>query len=229
MKQKIEINKTIEEIEKLGEITSSNELMKRSLKKFCSINNLKNNKKLYCILAIISFVMTILLCFQNDKMNHVITIVSYMNDLFLGLLGIVFAGYALFQASLSDRLLKLMVIKSKKKHSGDTSFKYTELNESFFSLMCVYIAVIFLNVLNFMVLNNGERLITWLYIHCQLILYVYFFFYSLCILSALLELKFFVFNLYSLINTSVANEILYSVKTELSKPNGNNNEKEDHK
>ena len=219
MNREQEIEEKLKEVENLIKVTSSDELMKRSFEDFFSYDNLKRNWKAYILFSIISLVVTILFFYQKEKMEHILALVSYTNDIFLGLLGIVFAGYALVQASLSDRLIKSMFVKSKDKttDSNGVSLKYTKLNESFFKLMLLYVMAIALNAVTFLVLNNGGIFITWLYVNSygRVTLYILLCLYIFFFISVLWELKFFIFNLYSLINASVANEILFSIDKEI--------------
>lgn len=217
MNRNQEIEEKLQEVQNLVKVTSSDQLMKQSFKRFFSYDNLKRNWRPYLFFSIISLVATILFFYQKEKMEHISALVSYANDILLGLLGIVFAGYALFQASLSDRLIKSMFVRSKNEmaDSNKVSLKYTKLNESFFELMLLYVIAITLNIVIFLVLNNGDIFISWLYVHIHLLLYLFLFLYILFFISVLWELKFFIFNLYSLINASVANEILHSIKEEI--------------
>ena len=88
MNREQEIEEKLKEVENLIKVTSSDELMKRSFEDFFSYDNLKRNWKAYILFSIISLVVTILFFYQKEKMEHILALVSYTNDIFLGLLGI---------------------------------------------------------------------------------------------------------------------------------------------
>ncbi|EGP4897262.1 hypothetical protein FGV16_002004, partial [Enterococcus faecium] len=157
-----EVNKKINYIEDLNKIESSNMLIEKSLKEFFSLNNFRNNYITYIVFIIISIALVALFRFQDNKLDMLINIVTYINDVIMVLLGVVFAGYTLFQTSLGSKLLKTMIFtpaKTKSKSQKNISSRYVVLNESFFELMALYIFGFVINFVVFLFLNTGNTVI----------------------------------------------------------------------
>lgn len=215
-----EVNKKINYIEDLNKIKSSNMLIEKSLKKFFSLNNFRNNYITYIVFIIISIALVALFRFQDNKLDMLINIVTYINDVIMVLLGVVFAGYTLFQTSLGSKLLKTMIFtpaKTKSKSQKNISSRYVVLNESFFELMALYIFGFVINFVVFLFLNTGNTVISKLYNNYSLCMQAIFFVYISFYLSIFWEIKFFIFNIYSLINTSVAFEGIKMFEEEIEK------------
>ena len=132
MNREQEIEEKLKEVENLIKVTSSDELMKRSFEDF-SYDNLKRNWKAHILFSIISLVVTILFFIKRKDGAHIGTGILYKRY-FSWITRYCFCWICSFQASLSDRLIKSMFVKSKDKttDSNGVSLKYTKLNESFF-------------------------------------------------------------------------------------------------
>lgn len=226
--EKEEIEGKIKYIEDLKKIQSSNMLMKKSLKGFFSPKNFWSNRYIYIFFLTISIVLAAIFKFQDNKLEMLINIVTYINDIIMVLLGVVFAGYTLFQTSLGSKLLKTMIFtpaKVESKNQKNISSRYVVLNENFFELMGLYILGFVINLVVFLFLNTGNTIISKLYYNytffTQFLFFVYIFFY----LSIFWEIKFFIFNIYSLINTSVAFEGIEMIQEEIENSEQENSKK----
>ncbi|MFS1032940.1 hypothetical protein ACFC9G_13405 [Enterococcus casseliflavus] len=211
---KEELEKKLDYIEDLNKIKSSNLLFGTSIKKFVSLKNFSNSPCIYIIFIVISITLAIFVKFQVNKLDLIINIVTYINDIILVLLGIVFAGYTLFQTSLSSKLLKKMIFNPTNSGERSTS-RYVVLNESFFQLMALYIIGFLVNFVIFLILSTGSSFISILYDNFTCFFHVVFFVYIFFFFSVFWEIKFFIFNIYSLINTSIAQEGIDLISKEM--------------
>lgn len=197
---------TIEElrdrVRKLLDIPPSSSLLKRSIK---IILPNKNNIVSFIVLIFISIGISILIGMSNDTVVLFRKAVELFNTIILVLIGVVFTGYAIFQALIQrDLLIRLLSADSKNKTKGEIGVKslLQENNEYFAIIMMLYITNILFNVVLIMVFNtvpdNFVATQNWgLNNIIAIFLLLIYVFYSL---KSIWEMKCFVYNVFQLFN-----------------------------
>ena len=146
----------IKRIEQMSSSKSSTDLFKRSFEAFrWKRNRVKRNIVLILICIIPSYSMGV----SEETKNLFCDSLGDILGIFLAILGIVFTGYALFQAIINDELLiKLLEIKSDE---NDNQSKLQETNESFAMLMMQNLMIIVLSLVLKMTISglNDEFLL----------------------------------------------------------------------
>lgn len=193
--------KTIQRTDTLLKPTSSKTVLKMAIKSLFPKN--KGEKlKLMCII-ILSSSPALLIGFSENTVSLSIVMVETIQNVYLALFGIVFTGYALFQALLTEPLLIcLMESGVETEEDSEEKSKLQETNEFFIILMmlmgiCI-IASMFLQIIiscipdNFNICKN-------LYI-CNSIATLLILLYFSYALLVIVEIKSFIFNMYQLFN-----------------------------
>lgn len=205
MTTKIDIN--IENVEKLGEKRTSNQVLIHAIKE---LNPRKLGLKRTLFLLIISLFPSLIIAISE---NTIILFVEYselINTVILTLFGIVFTGYVFFQALVNDDLLIRMI-----NSSGNTGkSKFQENNEYFLDVMILYILGIVINVfliiffkvlpIDFCLFNKHQINNTFAFI----LIYLYMMF----TLNMIWEIKCLVFNVYQIFNGHACSKIVSKLK-----------------
>lgn len=139
----------------------------------------------------------------NDTIAKFQSFVEYSNEIIKDLFGVIFTGYALFQALIGVNALKQMLINKIGKHS---SFK--AYNLYFFILSILYLYIILLNYIIIIILKN----INFAYFNminnlCKnAVAFILIFIYTGINIFVISEIKSFLVNMYHCFNMSVFSE-----------------------
>lgn len=202
---KAEIN--IDAILRFLKPESSNQLIKRSLRVF-EISK-KNRKKIVCLYIISVFIATFV-GFSPNTASIVCDTAQTMIDIMLGMFGIVFTGYALFQALMNKQLLIRMLSSDEKNGKDKSKSKLQETNESFVEYMMLnlisIIVSLFLKIIASSIPNKAvifSKMST-NNIVATLLISLYFYF----ILIIMWEAKSFIFNVFQVFNMHAGTRVL---------------------
>lgn len=138
MEQKIRIDM----VEKLLQHTSSDELVKKTRK--ILIPEKKENKK-YIGTIIACSILSTCIATSKDTVDIFVDTVQCVNDIILALFGIVFTGYALFQALIGKEMLRRM-INSTVGNADEEKSKLQEANELFAEVMTLDFMCVIVNI-----------------------------------------------------------------------------------
>lgn len=204
-------NKIVQNANKLIENKSSKRMIYESLKLLVF-----NKKSILRKILFIFFemVISIIIAKNLETVRLVKEIVSYIGQIQLGLIGIVFTGYALFQALIGDKLM-LYLLSSEK----DEKSKLEESNESFIYLIIIQIIALLLDLLMYIIMlvvpdnwyftNNDELNV------CVAAVFIAFMLYLN--VEAIWELKSFIFNVYQLFNAHAVSRVVDIIEREKMK------------
>lgn len=201
----------IDQLEKLNSIKSSSMLMKKSLLDLLPTEG-KDKKKQWLkffLLTIFSIVVVFNISNSKDKVSVIKSIVSIINDIDLVLLGIVFTGFSLFQAIVNKSVLKtLLNFDSSSKKGSNSKDSFVQLNQSYYFLMSNYVVNIFINVPLLLLLNSIPKIdMKLFFFHCECFVKILLFCYLLLSSLVIYELKYFLFNLFSVFTLKTTMEI----------------------
>lgn len=191
-----------EVISNLYKKTSSTKLLFEALK---LISPLKVGVGRFLVFILISLVLSFLIAWSVETIQLFINAVQVLNTATIGLFGIVFMGYAFFQALINDDLL--MRLLSIKKQGDDKESKLQESNEYFAKVMILDILAIFINILIIIIFSSIEKnlfFILWGNVSNNIITTLVISLYLYFSLNVVWEMKCFVFNLFQLFNAHAA-------------------------
>lgn len=203
----------IDNVIKLFDTTSSNKIMWRAIK---SLKVTKDNVIRYIILMLICVFPTVIISKGINTKDLFVDAIDCILAVALGLFGIVFTGYAFFQALINKELLKQLLNNTTQKEEGEELSKLQETNNNFVDLMMLMLLValsaIFLRI-TCSGLDNSfclfEKRATNNWVAGSLIL-VYFSFVTL----VFWEVKSFIFNVFQLFNAHAGARAMEIVKEE---------------
>lgn len=203
----------IDIVEKMFRTSSSNKLLARSMKQLIPK---KNERFKYVLALVVSILLAYMIAISEDTIPIFRDCVQILTDVAIALFGIVFTGYALFQALIGKemliRMLQSTVIKDKEEKS-----KLQETNEIFAEIMmlefvCIIIGVILLLLLNClpekyivfrnMILNNS-------FAGIGIYIYLYLSFITL------VEMKSFIFNIVELFNFHAGTRVMEMLQADV--------------
>lgn len=200
----------IKRIEQMSSSKSSTDLFKRSFEAFrWKRDRVKRNIVLVLICIIPSYSMGV----SEETKNLFCDSLGDILGVFLAILGIVFTGYALFQAIINDELLiKLLEIKSRE---SDNQSKLQETNESFAMLMMQNLMIIILSLVLKMTIRgvNDEFLVLESIVFSNILAIILMVIFYFVVAVVLCELKSFIFNIYQLFNLSSVTRILELIQS----------------
>lgn len=193
-------NNLIEALESILEEENSKIVTKNAFK---CIEVSRFNVIVSIIMVVMLFPAILGVSFSNHTISSIINIIEVFKDLTITLFGIVFSGYALFQAFCSKELItKMLIYKAKNKNL------FQEYNLSFFLLSKLYLAMIIINIVLLMILDNipqnyelpffssyTNNVLTTIF----LTLYTFFSIYSI------LEIRSLIYNIYQAFNINSLN------------------------
>ena len=202
----------VDNIEKLNYAKDSETVFKRALS---DLKLKKDYWKTYLVMMVICVIPAIGIGMSEATVSLSHAIASDLMSVFLSLFGIVFTGYAFFQALINDQMLLLMINTNAKIHNKEGS-KLQETNERFVELMMQYMMGIIVSLIVKTILSFVPEcfvIFPWWWLNNVLAggaLFVYFF------LSALLLWRMisFLFNVFQLFNLHAATRALEMVKKE---------------
>lgn len=211
--KKVDVDKLL----KLFKNNSSRDAIKNAL---LDIMPKKNDKKLFQVIFLIMCIaISSMISFRDDTVTVLYGIVSDINAVVLTIFGIVFTGYTLFQALISNELLMRMIEETEECSENEKcndKTKFQESNDYFMNVMMVDIIAIVSNIVLMIILKAipeyyclfNENLYN--EILCIVLLFSYFAFQF----RVLIEVKSFIFNIYQLFNIAACEKILKILKDE---------------
>ena len=193
-------------LERMFTASSSNKFLLSALKSLIP----KRNKMIRYVLAIFfSIIPSYLMAISQDTILMFRNCVQIMNDVVLAMFGIVFTGYALFQALIGREMLIRMLQNTVTKNGKEES-KLQESNELFAETMMMEFFAIVISVALLVVLNSlpenyslfQNMAINNIIAGCGMGLYFYILF------IAFIETKSFIYNIVQLFNFHAGTRVL---------------------
>ncbi|ENZ33273.1 hypothetical protein HMPREF1084_01741 [Clostridium butyricum 60E.3] len=172
---------------------------------FCTIKPSKR-RNLIIILIITILLYPIGLCIKsNNTLILLKEFVELTNEIIMAMFGILFTGYALFQALINRNTLKILFLSRSKNENA----LFLEYNLYFFIMCILYITSILINYIILFVLTliepgtfnfNDEckTIISWIFI----LIYLY------CNIFTITEIKSFIVNLFRCFNISAVSTMI---------------------
>lgn len=196
----------VEAILKLFKVKSSNQALKTAFWELFPRKKIEIHHML-----IIFFSLAISICLKKSKVTFTafIDIVESLNAIILALFGIVFTGYALFQALVDNNMLERMLIVKKEKTTIQISNEYF-LNVMLLDIFCIILntgLLLVLKVFPIELLNYGNLTIA---IISAIALFCLYFTIQILVIW---EMKSFVFNIFQLFNISAGSKAVEILKT----------------
>lgn len=196
-----EIN--IEMLDKMFQSITSGQLVKNALKMYLPT---KMYRKRIIGEIIICFVPTFLMGTSLDTQKIFLDGIDIVNNTIVSIFGVVFTGYALFQAFINNELLIRMVNEGGK----DSKSKFQKTNETFAELMILCVISIVINVFLKLTINSmPEKFMvfsTKFYNDIMAIILLEFYFVFNA--NIFMELKSFIFNIFQLFNLHAGTKII---------------------
>lgn len=202
---KAEIN--IDVLQKLLKGQTSEKLILEALNIF-KISK-KNCKQQFC-LYIISLIVALSVGMSKNTVSVVVDSAQLILDIILALFGIVFTGYALFQALINNELLIRLLCTTSRDSKKEEKSKLQETNETFVKCMLLNVVAIIVSLLlritiscipeEFVVFKE----LVYNNITAAFLISLYFYF----IITIVWEIKSFVFNIFQLFNAYAGTRVL---------------------
>ena len=202
---KTEIN--IDVLQKLLKGQTSGKLILEALNIF-KISK-KNWKQQLC-LYIISLVVALVVGVSKSTVSVVVDSTQLILGIILALFGIVFTGYALFQALINNELLIRLLCDTSKDAKNEEKSKLQETNETFVKCMLLNVVAIIVSLLlritiscvpdDFLVFKE----LMYNNITAAFLISIYFYF----VITIVWEVKSFVFNIFQLFNAYAGTRVL---------------------
>lgn len=167
----------------------------------------------FFIIAFVSLMPSILMAWKIDTIPLFLKAVEIFNTVTIGLFGIVFMGYAFFQALINDDLLIRLL--NTKINGNDKESKLQESNEYFAKVMMLYIVEIIINILILITLGSVGDYFYLPFLKNSVNNTIAFFLigaYLNFALNVVWEMKSFVFNLFQLFNSHAATKAFELMK-----------------
>ena len=199
----------IESLGKMFQSVTSTQLIRNALKVY--IPNKKYRKRIF-IENIVCFIPTILMGVSLNTQEIFLGGIESINSTIVSIFGIVFTGYALFQAFINNELLIRMI---NDEGQGNKN-KLQETNENFAELMMLCVISIMCNILLKLTINSLPKNFTLfdrkLYndIIAMALMQAYFVFNA----NIILELKSFIFNIFQLFNLHAGTKVIQIINEE---------------
>lgn len=193
----------IESLEKMFKSGTSAQLVRNALKMYVPS---EKYKKRIISENIVCFIPVILMGVSLNTQELFLEGIEIVNNTIISIFGIVFTGYALFQAFINNELLIRMINDEGQENKN----KLQETNETFAELMMLCVISIMLNIIlkltinslpiNFMIFdrklyNNAMAIV---------LMQIYFVFNA----NIFLELKSFIFNIFQLFNLHAGTKVI---------------------
>lgn len=197
----------IEVLLKLLKNQSSTRLIVNSLKIF---KPTKRTLKRQLVLYIVAVFVSIFVGVSYDTKSIMVDTVQTILDIILALFGIIFTGYAFFQALINDELLIRLMKNTSKDGDGEEKSKLQETNEEFIHCMMLNILIILLSFLLKIVVNSipDDFVIFDKLIYNNICATVLISIYIYIVISVVWEVKSFIFNLFQLFNAYAGTRVL---------------------
>ena len=202
---KAEIN--IDVLQKLLEKQTSGRLILEALNVF-KIS--KKNWKQQLWLYIVSFLVALAVGISRSTVSVVVDSIQLILDVILALFGIVFTGYALFQALINNELLIRLLCDTSKDAKKEEKSKLQETNETFIKCMLLNIVAIIVSLLLTITIScipedfTVFKELVYNNVTAAFLISLYFYF----VITIIWEVKSFVFNIFQLFNAYAGTRVL---------------------
>ena len=207
-------------VKKLFQYTSSNELVekvKEILKPKWEEKN-KKEKKEYIRTIILCGILSSCVAISKDTVNIFVDIVQNINDVILALFGIIFTGYALFQALIGKEMLRRMINTTVGTGKEEKS-KLQEANELFAEVMTLDFICVIINLALTIIgkcIPANVTLFKTMWLNNLLAgIGIWFYFYVIAL--TLLEVKSFIYNMFQWFNFHAGTRLIEFMNQENDK------------
>lgn len=207
-----EINAEV--VQKLLENQSSGKIMASSFRVF---KMKKKNRNKQIILYIVALIPSILIGTSMQTVGILVDSLQTVLEVMLALFGVVFTGYAFFQALINRELLIRMIQNTVCDESdGKEKSKLQETNESFVECMMLNLFLIILTLFLKIVASCIPedyllfRVLAYNNIVAVILVSVYFY----IVFTVIWEVKSFIFNVFQLFNAYAGTRILELLEKE---------------
>lgn len=199
----------MESLERMFRPITSAQLVKSALKMY--IPNKRYRKRIIgesMVCLIPAILMGVSLSTQEDFLEGV----EIVNSTIVSIFGVVFTGYALFQAFINNELLLRMV----NDGDADGKNKFQETNDTFAELMILCVISIIVNILLKLTINSlpVDFILFDRKFYNDMVAIVLLQLYFVFTANILLELKSFIFNIFQLFNLHAGTKIIQILKEE---------------
>jgi hypothetical protein len=208
----------IENVKKLFSKRSSKEVFCGAFKE---IVPRKDNYGSFICVATFALAPAMIIAISNETIDLFVKAVETFNGIILTLFGIVFTGYAFFQALINDDLLiRLMDSSSKtsekKAKNSSGKSKLQESNEYFVNIMMLDVFAIFIS--SFLLITVGSLDSSFslpLKVVCNnTIAFIGMYLYFITMFCIVWEMKSFVFNIFQLFNAHAGSKAIQLINHE---------------
>ena len=193
-------------VEKLFQCTSSKELVEKA-KDILKPTRKEKNK--YILTIFFCGILSSCVAISKDTVNVFCDIVQSINDIILALFGIIFTGYALFQALIGKEMLRRM-INSTVGTGKEEKSKLQEANELFAEVMTLDFICVITNIVLIIIgkcIPSDAVLFERMWLNNLLAgLGIGFYFYVVAL--TLLEVKSFIYNMFQWFNLHAGTRLL---------------------
>lgn len=170
------------------------------------------------IFTLLEGMIALHIAYDLNTISVVKDIFGYIGQIQVGLIGVVFTGYALFQALIGDQLMLYLLTSDG---DGDKKSKLEESNESFIYLIIVQIIVVLIDFLAYIIMsamveNWCLTSINILNILIAAILIAVMLYMNI---ESIWELKSFIFNVYQLFNAHAVSRVVDIISKQKEKDN----------
>lgn len=192
-------------LENMFHPVTSRQIIKQALKMYVPTGKYK---KRFIFANIVCIIPTVMMGISVDTYTLFLSGCEKINNTVIAIFGIVFTGYALFQALINNELLIRMVNDDSNNESGKN--KLQETNETFTELMMLCVISIMVNIfLGLIIASLPSDFTIFDKKECNdiiaiVLLQIYFVFHA----NILLELKSFIFNTFQLFNLYAGTKII---------------------
>lgn len=197
----------IEVLLKLLKKQSSQKLIADSLEIFKPTKrSIKKQLVLYAIAVLVSAFVGV----SDDTKPVMVDTIQTILDIILALFGIIFTGYAFFQALINDELLIRLMSDTSNDKKGEEKSKMQETNEEFIHCMMLNVLIILLSFLLKIVVNSipEDFLIFKELFYNNICATILISIYIYAVISVVWEVKSFIFNLFQLFNAYAGTRVL---------------------
>jgi len=181
-----------------------------------SFNAFKPTKSNF-IIFVICLIPSVIMGLSKNTINITLDAVGDILNVMLALFGIIFTGYAFFQALINKQLLIIMInTESVKKEKGVTISKLQETNKNFVELMMLYVVSIISSLLIKLIVSSlpSDFLLFSQLLTNNLVAILMIQVYLVFIAIILWRMISFVFNVFQLFNLYAGAKALAIVKNE---------------
>lgn len=152
--------KNLKKVQKLLEKRSSSMVLEEAFGIICPQ---KENWLSFIIILLMALISAVIIGISNDTVQLYYKAVEIINNVILVLFGVVFTGYAFFQALINNELLKRLIETDVKKDNKkeeqpeDSKSLLQESNEYFVNVMMLNVVEIIINVIQLIIVGSISK------------------------------------------------------------------------